>query len=257
MYGPSWQKRWWAAHLPLLEHLELAQYDLTDEDRVLLADMVERRTQIAECHGLTLFRSNGNWLGNGTPAEVRLLRALLPSLRNLSGGVHWHVAFEPCFRDICPPHLKVLEVVADDEAFPSVEVLEAAPALRNFGISVDGHGVAIGAAAFQPVIAALHRGVGLPFLQDINVGNCTIGDGHFCDFLQALKSSGRAERMLALSFVNCGIGVDGARALANLLRGNGLPALEHLILDWNGSIGDEGVVALARGLIEAPRTMLK
>ena len=52
-------------------------------------------------------------------------------------------------------------------------------------------------------------------------------------------------------------GVDGARALADLLRGDGLPALISLKLGLNKNIGDEGAVALAGGLCEAPRTMLK
>ena len=63
--------------------------------------------------------------------------------------------------------------------------------------------------------------------------------------------------MVRLSFVNCGIGVDGARALADLLRGDGHPALKSLELGCDQNIGDEGAVVLAGGLCEAPRTMLK
>jgi len=63
--------------------------------------------------------------------------------------------------------------------------------------------------------------------------------------------------MVRLSFFNCGIGVDGARALADLLRGDGHPALKSLELGCDQNIGDEGAVALAGGLCEAPRTMLK
>jgi len=182
------------------------------------------------------------------------LRALLPSLKNLSGGVSWHAAFDPCFRDICPPHLEIPDVEADDEAFPSLEVLEAAPALEKIGISGAD---AYGATALQAVIAALHRGVGLQHLQNINLSSCIIGDVHFSDLLDALKGSGCAAQMVRLSFFKCGIGVDGARALADLLRGDGLPALEHLVLGFNQNTGDEGAVALAGGLCEAPRTMLK
>jgi len=62
--------------------------------------------------------------------------------------------------------------------------------------------------------------------------------------------------MLQLSYFICGIGIDGARALANLLRGDGLPALNKLSLDCN-RIQDEGVVALANALCVAPRTLRK
>lgn len=116
--------------LPLLEHLELHQNDdLTDEDRVLVANMVERRAQIPGCHGLTDFRSNNYWLGEGTPGEFRLLRALLPSLVTFAGDFQWHAALDSCFRDICPPNLEVLKVGVSNEAFPSLRVFEAAPAL--------------------------------------------------------------------------------------------------------------------------------
>lgn len=239
--------------LPLLEHLKARAHDQTDSDEDLVADMVEGRAQILGCHRLTLFKGDYAWLGGGNPGEIRLLRALLPSLKSFSGGVYWHAAFDPCFCDICPPHLEIFDVEAGDDAFPSLEPLEAAPALKEIRIS----GEEMGAVAFQPVIAALHRGVGLRFLQEIGLNSCTLGDGHFCDFLQALKGSGCAERMLTLSFLDCGIGVDGARALANLLRADGLPALENLMLGVNRNIGDEGAVALGGGLIEAPRTMLK
>lgn len=245
---------WWRLAEGVLEHLELYQKDLTDEDRVLVADMVERCAQIAGCHGLTYFSANRNWLGGGTPDETRLLRALLPSLKNLWHGVRWHAAFDPCFRDICAPHLEVLDVELDDEAFPSLEVLETAPALKEIVYFAD---IGTDAAASQPIIAALHRGVGLRNLKDIQLHDCMIGDAHFINFLDALKGSGCAEQMLHLTFHDCEIGVEGARALANLLRGDGLLALETLTLDRNDSIGDEGAVALANALCEAPRTLLE
>ena len=110
------------------------------------------------CPDIFPFEHSYKWLFHGTPAESRLLRALLPSLKNLSGCVRWHAAFDPYFRDICPPHLEVLGVRVDDEESPSLEVLEAAPALKEIIYFADS---GTDAAAFQPVIAALHRGVGL------------------------------------------------------------------------------------------------
>lgn len=245
--------------LPLLEHLEIGCDDMpsrcfTDKDCVMLANMAERRALIPGCRGLTFFCSTETcfWLEHGTSAEIRLLRALLPSLKNLS-YVCLHTAFDPCFRDLRPPHLEVLNVtVYDDDALPSLEMLEAAPALKEIQIHVESDTT----AAFQPVIAALHRGVGLRNLEEIELSHCALGDGLFCDFLEALTSSVCAKRMMNLQFTCCGIGVEGARALANILRGDGLPALKMLALDGNYDMGDEGAAALACGLGEAPRTML-
>jgi len=123
---------------------------LTVNDLDLVANTVKRRAQIPGCHALTYFsaRAKNPWLGRSTPAETRLLRALLPSLKTF-GGVSWHAAFDPCFRDICPPHLEILEVEVDDGAFPSLEVLEAAP--KKIGIFGAN---AYGATALQAVIAA-------------------------------------------------------------------------------------------------------
>ena len=59
-----------------------------------------------------------------------------------------------------------------------------------------------------------------------------------------------------LSSNECGIGVEGAHALADLLRRDGLPALETLCFSGN-KIQDEGVVALAEALCEMPQTSLK
>lgn len=44
--------------------------------------------------------------------------------------------------------------------------------------------------------------------------------------------------------------------MADLLRRDGLPALEKLCLKWNPRVRDKGVVALAEALQEAPRTLL-
>ena len=51
-------------------------------------------------------------------------------------------------------------------------------------------------------------------------------------------------------------GAEGVRALGDLFRRDGLPSLKALHLSDNRLIRDEGVVALAGGLREAPRTML-
>jgi hypothetical protein len=217
--------------------------------------MVERRARIPCCEKLKTIELNDEWLSEASPVKIRLLRALLPSLRSLSGGACWHADLDHCFRDICPPHLEDLHVKIVDEAFPSLEVLEAAPALKRIIFDSDRYD-SLG-VVFQSVIAALHRGVGLQNLQEMCLLGCTLGDAHFGDFFQALEGSAFAEQMAVLSFRDCEIGVEGACALANLLRRDGLPALKYLFLIGNAEMGDEGIAALASGLAEAPRTMLR
>jgi len=112
------------------------------------------------------------------------------------------------------------------------------------------------AEAFQPVIAALHRGVGLQTLQELSLKSYLLGEG-FKNFVYALGGSGCANHTVTLSFSYCGIGLEGTRALADLIRDDGLPALECLSLKGDREIQDEGVVALAEALRGAPRTLLK
>lgn len=147
--------------------------------------------------------------------------------------------------------------VINDEHVPSQELLEAAPALKIIRIEPCNKPHAkLGATVFQPVIAALHRGIGLRNLRQVCLSICLMGDVLFRVFLGALDDSGCAERMEDLSFYDCGIGFEGANALADLLRRDLFPALESISLSEN-EIRDEGVVALAKGLCEAPRTSLK
>lgn len=112
---------------------------------------------------------------------------------------------------------------------PSLEVLEGTLALKKIDYDFEYHNT-FGAAPFQPVITALQHGIGLKLLQAAAFSYCELGD---------LESSGCANQMTVLSFTSCQIGVEGARTLADLLRLDGLPALESL------RIRNEGVVALA------------
>lgn len=92
-------------------------------------------------------------------------------------------------------------------------------------------------------------------LQEVALTRCSLGDVNFRRFLEALEDSGCAGRMVDLTIYICDIGLEGARSLAGLLHRDGLPALEKLCLSEN-EMQDEGVVALAGALCEAPRTGL-
>lgn len=184
------------------------------------------------------------------------MRALLPSVEFFK-----ELPFEPCFRELQPPLLEdfCVGVKEDGGAFPSVEMLEALPAVRKLELKYIGEsyeGSDVDAEAFQPVIAALRRGIGLQTLQEVSLKSCVLGEG-FKDFVHALEGSSCANHLVALSFSFCRVDLEGARALADLIRYDGLPALENLNLRGKRGIQDEGVVALADSLRKAPRTRLK
>lgn len=112
------------------------------------------------------------------------------------------------------------------------------------------------AGVLQPVIATLHRGVGLQSLERISVSGFALGDVGFTEFLAALEGSGRAQQIVMLSFWGCNIGVERARALADLLSRGVLPALKSICLAWNTLLGDQGVVALLGAVQEVPHRSL-
>lgn len=93
--------------LPILQHFRLTQAKITDDDRFLEADMLERRARIPGCRGLKLFAANHDtWFDDTSPVtKILLLRALLPSLIHLMPRV-WSSIYDPCLSDIRPPSLE-------------------------------------------------------------------------------------------------------------------------------------------------------
>lgn len=247
--------------LPLLEHFHVRQCTVFSRDIDLLSDMVEARAQIPRCKPFVVFEgayeSSNYGSAERTAARIRLLRALVPSLKELP-RLEWDPAYEALFHELHPPHLEALRILLTTNAvlYPSSEVLKTMPSLKTIDYFFNVRQNTLGATPFQPVITALQRGVRMKALQEVELYYCKIGDVKFGEFLSALESSGCADGMTVLSFDNCGIYDGGARALARLLRRDGLPALEKLRLSSSRGISDGGVVALAKALEEAPRTLL-
>lgn len=75
--------------------------------------------------------------------------------------------------------------------------------------------------------------------------------------MNALETSGCAKRLMTLTFERCNVQREGIRGLGNLFSRNALPALKHLCLRRNPGITDEGVAALAEGLLQAEETFLE
>ena len=87
----------------------------------------------------------------------------------------WNASYEPCFRDARPPRFEALPVwVNRNGAAPSLEVLEALPLLKTIDYSFHYENM-LDAAAFQPVITALQRGIGLQSLQEVDPTRCDLG----------------------------------------------------------------------------------
>lgn len=113
---------------PVLRELELDYWPLDNEDMEALAAMIENRARQPDCKRLEILDA-GDWLEEGSEAtRLRLLRALLPSLTRLQEPI-WHPAYEACVLEMKPVHLTHFGVRVHDDAPPSVEVLEAMPAL--------------------------------------------------------------------------------------------------------------------------------
>jgi len=115
---------------------------------------------------------------------------------------------------------------------------------------------ALGAVALQSVSMAMRNGA-LQKLEELELENCTLSDGHVRGFADALKESGCAGRLTALVFVSCRVDVEGVRLLADLFSRGVFPALKCLDLEGNPNISDVGVMALAEALLKSTQTCLK
>lgn len=147
---------------PLLQHLDIhgRLWGTRDEVWDVIADMVEARVSLSGCARFESF-DVCDWL-NIAPVEkqTRLLRALLPSVKELP-SFQWRHAFEACFVEVKAPFLTVLHVPIDeeDETIFSWKALEAAPALHT--IRTDDMGETsdlLGAKVFKSVTTALRHG---------------------------------------------------------------------------------------------------
>lgn len=187
--------------LPVLNRLIVQQVGVNDGDIKSVAIMLERRALIPGCLRLKSFDSNSNWLAK--PSRRHRPDSCVPCCRqSYFTHIPSDATFEPYFRDVQPALLEDFCVeLPEDMAAPSAEVLEALPALKKLELEHRPREVLF-AKSFQPVIRALHRGVGLQALQELKFNDCLLGDGDFVAFTGALKSSGCADNLVKLWFGN-------------------------------------------------------
>lgn len=216
-----------------------------------MASMLEARASLPGCARFENFSMNC-WLNNAPlDTQIRLLRALLPSVKKLP-MFRWKHAFEACFVEIKAPFLTVLDVILceNNGAFFSWKVLEAAPALEI--IKFSNHGTSplksISVALEHNALQNLQR---LKVEQDVRV---EVGD--IREFADALEHSVCATRLESLEFDRCYLMEDIMRALAGPLSRGAFPALTYLTFS-DDDIGEEGVVVLAESLSNATQTSLR
>lgn len=97
----------------------------------MVADMIEARAKHASGGALENF--DGMWFQGGpAQARTRMLRVLLPSLRELTMVWETEIA-SSCFgSDLVAPHLEKLDVyLSADAVGPSAKVWGALPALKT------------------------------------------------------------------------------------------------------------------------------
>jgi len=118
---------------PQLQELSLTT-EFDDSELEFLADLLEASVRTPGCKRLERFEGYEGWLDKASlPARIRILRALLPSVKDLE-QFEWRHGFKACFREVQAPCLTTFAVwLGYDEELQifSCNVLEAAPALVN------------------------------------------------------------------------------------------------------------------------------
>lgn len=216
--------------------------------------MIENRARQPDCKRLEILEA-GDWLEEGSEAaRLRLLRALLPSITRLEGAT-WSNAYEACVLKAQPMHLAYFGVKLRDDAAPSVEVLEAMPALNEVVYTPQRDGFC-GISGLAPFISALHRGVAFQNLNTLTFALFHLGLAGWGHLLGALAGAACALQMIRLEFVKGNFNAQNMASLAALLGQDTFPALTTLRLFDNPAITDDGVEVLAEGLGAALTTRL-
>ena len=237
---------------PFLRVLDLNCGYFLEEEMEALVAMLEARAQNPACRRLELLDTEEDDFldhGRSLAARTRLLRALLRTVTELN-HFQWDAAYEECFVAMRPRQLKNMSLTSADP--PSVEVWESLPGLEELVYQDMDWG---GIAYVEPLIAALHRGMAFPSLRHLELGYLELAEVEWGRLLEALP---QAQQLVSLTF--CGgqgnLGPEAMSQFSDLLARNAFPTLETLILRASQRLKDEGVAALAKGLLAASRTRL-
>jgi hypothetical protein len=173
-----------------------------------------------------------------------MLRVLLPSLTELDMLWHNHVV-TTCFRsDLVLRQLRVLDITFfRDHAIPSAEIWRRPlPALESLYFR------AINAAPRAKVAEALTRtlskGVAFQQLQKLKFVHLKLSDAAAINLLNALVDTGAGQRLTHLTFGECYLGTETARAVGRDLGDDKFPSVTHFSLYRNDDLGDEGAARM-------------
>jgi hypothetical protein len=109
--------------------------------------------------------------------------------------------------------------------------------------------------AIPTFASALSRGA-FPGVDDLGFKKCFVKDGGMATLCQALRTAPWGKQLWRFGLWNCGVVVEDARILTNVLRQGGLPSLQELILRDNDKSGDQGVICLGNALGVSRRSTL-
>lgn len=218
---------------PQLAEFHVGEFeDVNDWEVEPIADMLKRRAIICGCKKLERLEWEFLWhCGFGATSldtQIRFLRALLPSVTALPEFMTWVPEFERCFQDTQAPYLTTLQCYLEDDVVPWT-AFQAARAIQKVEIVYEEL-TPRGGAALRSVAEALRQGA-LQNLQKLQLHKCTVSGEDFRDFTEALEMSGCAKNMVSLCFIDCGIGLEAARAVADILDRDALPALRKQWFD--------------------------
>ena len=160
----------------------------------------------------------------------------------------WQLAYEACVLEAQPVHLTYFGVRVQDDAPPSVEGLEALPALDEMVYMPAERNSICGFPALEPFLSALHRGVAFRRLNTLNLALFHLGVAGWGHLLGALVGAACAPQMISLIFTKGDFNAQNMASLAASLGQDAFPALTTLRRFGNPVITDDGVEVLAQGL---------
>lgn len=238
---------------PSLRVLDLAGRPAEDRDLEAFAQMLETRAQLPACRGLLQlkwYRYTEFYIW-GEASLCRLFPFLLPTMEEF-GPVFWRTAYTACFVAVPAPRLKKFIHNHDGGVIP-VEVWESMLGLEELQLqsSPSGGGVR---DVINPVVAALDRGVAFQQLQKLVLSELKLEAPEWEQLLRALEGATCAAQLSTLSITRCQMCPASMTMLSKLLGQDAFPILKELRLSHG--ILEDGVAALARGLLAAPCTRL-
>lgn len=167
---------------PLLQKFYFDKTECDEDDLDSIAGMLEARANIPGCKGFEYSDGNDGWFDEAPlQIQIRLLRSLLPSVRELPEFL-WSSDFEHCFLDVQAPYLTDFNVCfKEDGGVFSWRVLAALSEIERATLAEWD----LSATAMPSVTEALRHGA-LQKLQKVEFYECLVGDGDFKDLMQTL-----------------------------------------------------------------------